>query len=179
MRHLVVDGYNVIHAWPALQSRFRERGMESARDLLVQRLGEYAAQAGVDVTVVFDAHERVSGDPSRSQVDGVTVLFGTRDLSADHVIERLANRAARAGAAHDMMIATNDRLQRAVVAGMGVAGMSVRGLSEELERVRADTTATGERMRSEHERTSRLEHRIDHATAARLERLRRGESEGD
>ncbi|MBV8301116.1 MAG: NYN domain-containing protein [Candidatus Dormibacteraeota bacterium] len=178
MQQLVVDGYNVIHAWPTLQSRFREHGMQSARDLLVQHLSEYAAHSGVTVTVVFDAHARVSGDPSRATIDGVTVMYGTRDLSADHVIERLANRAARAGAAHEMVVATNDRLQRAVVGAMGVAGMSVRGLSEELERVRAETSAAGERMRTEHQRTSRLEHRIDPETAARLERLRRGESDG-
>ena len=53
-------------------------------------LAEYAAQTGVSVTVVFDAHGRPGAIPSTDKLDGVTVLFGSKRASADHVIERAA-----------------------------------------------------------------------------------------
>lgn len=178
MRMLVVDGYNVIHAWPLLQQILRERGMEDARARLLTALAEYSAQSQVKVTLVFDAHGRNAAAASEEDVDGVTVRYGTRTASADHVIERIANRAARAGNAGDMVVATNDRLQRHLVGGMGVASMSVSSLVDELERVSGDVSDATQRMRDGQHHSQRLEHRLAPDVAERLERLRRGEEPG-
>lgn len=171
---LIVDGYNVIHAWPDLKRTLDERGLEDARRTLVHRLAEYAAQTSSDVTVVFDAHARVeTGDPVQV-VDGVTVRYGTRTASADHVIERLAGDAARRGNAGDVVVATGDNLQRALVGAMGVSTMSARGLEAELSRVAGDLSASSRRRREEGNRTRRVEDHIDPVTRQRLEELRRG-----
>src|SRR5207302_2050068 len=87
MNVLIVDGYNVVHAWPRLKQALRERGLEDARRLLVQMLGEYAAQTDAHVTVVFDAHGRAHDREPAEVVDRVTVRYGTKAASADHVIE--------------------------------------------------------------------------------------------
>ena len=51
---LIVDGYNVINAWPELIAA--KDNLEYARDKLVDILGEYGAYKGFRTIVVFDAH---------------------------------------------------------------------------------------------------------------------------
>ncbi len=174
MRTLIVDGYNVIHAWPGLKQALQEGGLEHARARLLHTLSEYAAQAGLMVTVVFDAHGRRGGTEG-VVVDGVTVYYGTSTASADHVIERLAYTAARDGGAADVTVATSDRLQRSMVTAMGVATLSAPALEEEVSRVLAGTEQASRRMRDTAQRSARLSDRLDPRTRQRLEALRRGE----
>ena len=174
MRSLIVDGYNVIHAWPALKRVLRQRGVEDARRRLVQLLAEYAAQTGTQVTAVFDSHGRVESGEPVDVVDGVNVRYGTRTATADNVIERLAGDAARRGAAADAVVATSDRLQREVVGAMGVATMSAGALELELARVAAGVSEAARQQRSVAGTARRVEHRLDADTRRRLEDIRRG-----
>ncbi len=52
---LLVDGYNMIGAWPQLKD-LKENSFEEARDLLIQKMAEYQSYTGFRVIVVFDAH---------------------------------------------------------------------------------------------------------------------------
>jgi len=52
---LLVDGYNVVHAWDDLKT-LMSASLEQARDRLVGRLSVYSHISGWAVTVVFDAH---------------------------------------------------------------------------------------------------------------------------
>ncbi len=175
MRALIVDGYNNIHAWPALHATLRERGLEDARRQLVSQLSEYAAQTGVAVTVVFDAHARPGAIPSTEQFDGVTVLFGSKRSTADHVIERAAYKASQRGEGADVVVATDDRLERDVVGAMGVATMGARALEAEVGRVAGSLGAETRRMRDDSRRRTRVEDGLDPEVRRRLERIRRGE----
>ncbi|MGL5512691.1 MAG: NYN domain-containing protein, partial [Sporomusa sp.] len=52
---LIVDGYNVINAWPELIEA--KDNLEYARDKLVDILSEYGAYKGFKmIIIVFDAH---------------------------------------------------------------------------------------------------------------------------
>lgn len=175
MRTLIVDGYNIVHAWTALHATLQERGMEDARRQLVSVLAEYAAQTGVAVTVVFDAHARPGAMPSTEKVDGVTVLFGSKRATADHIIERAAYQAAQRGEAADVVVATDDRLERDVVGAMGVATMRARVLEAEVARVAGGVGDETRRMRTESRRSNRVEDGLDPEIRRRLERIRRGE----
>lgn len=175
MRTLIVDGYNIIHAWPQLHATLLERGMEDARRRLVSALGEYAAQTGVAVTVVFDAHARPGTIPSTEKVDGVTVLFGSKRATADHIIERAAYQAVQRGDAADVVVATDDRLERDVVGAMGVATMRARVLESEVARVASGVGDETRRRQAESRRTHRVEDGLDPEVRRRLERIRRGE----
>jgi hypothetical protein len=175
MRALIVDGYNIIHAWPALKTTLLNRGLEDARRQLISALAEYSAQTGVAVTVVFDGQARPGGLPSDEHHDGVTVVFGSKRASADHVIERAAYRAAQRGEGADVVVATDDRLERDVVGGMGVATMGARALEAEVARVAANVDAETRRMRDDSRRTLRVEDGLDPEVRRRLERLRRGD----
>jgi predicted RNA-binding protein with PIN domain len=142
----------------------------------VRQLGEYAARTGVDVIVVFDAHRRATGDDSE-RVDGVTVRYGSKRASADHVIERLAYEATQRGEAIDVVVATSDRLTRDVVGAMGVPSMSALALATEVDRISSETTAAvrGTDARSRR----RLEDQLGDDVRRRLEEIRRGSRGGE
>jgi predicted RNA-binding protein with PIN domain len=119
---LIVDGYNVIHAWPTLKQVLSTASLEAARDELIQRLSVYGMVSGEEVTVVFDAHHSKAMSNSEETVDGVRVVFTRKGHSADHSIERLAYVAGQAGTV--ITVATSDRFQRDLVRGMGGAVIS-------------------------------------------------------
>jgi uncharacterized protein len=125
MERVIVDGYNVIHAWVPLK-RLLDVSLEAARDKLIERLAVYAMVTGADVTVVFDAHHSAARKNSEELVEGVHVVFTRKGHSADHVIERLAYAAGEAGDV--ITVATSDRMQRDLVRGMGGAVIDAREL---------------------------------------------------
>lgn len=127
MDRLIVDGYNIVHAWPDLKDLMRF-SLEAARERLIERLAVYSHVRGADVTVVFDAHRTSAKANSTDTVDGVHVVFTRKGHSADHAIERLAYSLA--GDRDPIIVATSDRFQRDLVRGMGGAVIS----APELER---------------------------------------------
>jgi len=128
MERVIVDGYNVIHAWPQLKRLLGDASLEAARDKLIDRLSVFGMVAGADVTVVFDAHHSTARSNSQENVEGVHVLFTRKGHSADHAIERIAYEASQVGDV--ITVATSDRFQRDLVRGMGGAVIS----AQELER---------------------------------------------
>jgi predicted RNA-binding protein with PIN domain len=117
MERVIVDGYNVIHAWPQLKRLLGEASLEAARDRLIERLSVFGMVVGAKVTVVFDAHHSTARSNSQQTVEGVQVVFTRKGHSADHVIERIAYDAAQGGDV--ITVATTDRTQRDLVRGMG------------------------------------------------------------
>ena len=128
MERVIVDGYNVIHAWPQLKLLLGDASLEAARDKLIERLSVFGMVVGADVTVVFDAHHSTARTNNEELIEGVHVLFTRKGHSADHAIERIAYDASQSGDA--ITVATSDRFQRDLVRGMGGAVIS----APELER---------------------------------------------
>jgi predicted RNA-binding protein with PIN domain len=127
MDRLVVDGYNVIHAWPQLKALLRD-SLEIARDKLIDRLAVYSQVSGTEVTVIFDAHRTTAMANAEEWNQGVRVIFTRKGHSADHAIERLAYTVT--GEGDPITVATSDGFQRDLVRGMGGAVIS----APELER---------------------------------------------
>jgi predicted RNA-binding protein with PIN domain len=119
---LIVDGYNVIHAWPSLKRLLTGASLEASRHKLVERLAVLGMVSGEEVTVVFDAHHSKAMSNSEDMVDGVRVIFTRKGHSADHSIERIAYQASQTG--DIITVATSDRFQRDLVRGMGGAVIS-------------------------------------------------------
>ena len=139
MERVIVDGYNVIHAWPPLKRLLGDATLEAARDKLIERLSVFGMVAGADVTVVFDAHHSAARSSSEELIEGVHVMFTRKGHSADHAIERIAYAASEVG---DMItVATSDRFQSDLVRGMGGAVISAL----ELERRVVDAEAEMDR----------------------------------
>ena len=135
---LIVDGYNVIHAWTSLKRLASDASLEAAREKLIERLAVLGMISGESVTVVFDAHHSSSMTNSEDDIDGVHVVFSRRGRSADHVIERLAYEASEAG---DLItVATSDRFQRDLVRGTGGAVISALELERRVVEAENDMT---------------------------------------
>ena len=80
--HMIVDGYNVTkNAWP-------ESSLEVQRDRLLAGLAPLVARSRAEVTVVFDAAEKVER-PVVHKPRGVRVLFSPFGVIADDVIRQL------------------------------------------------------------------------------------------
>src|ERR1700736_529155 len=171
MERLIVDGYNIIFAWPEL-SALKDVKLEDARDLLVSILADYAAMTRQKVTVVFDSHRRPDAEASQQTVSGVQVVFSGRKTSADHVIEKLLFEAK---SSDEVTVATSDALQRDLALGRQiktVSALTFKGLVDALLGSRNQQMGDN-RARSDIAR--RLEDRLDPKSRERLDQLRRGE----
>lgn len=139
MEKLVVDGYNVIHAWPVLKSLMNE-SLEAARDKLIDRLAVYAHVSGSEVTVVFDAHRTAAMNNAEEMNQGVRVIYTRKGHSADHAIERIAY--SQQGAGDPLTVATSDRFQRDLVRGVGGAVISAQELERRVVEAERDLRRT-------------------------------------
>ena len=142
MEKLIVDGYNVIHAWPPLKS-LMQQSLEAARDKLIDRLAVYAQVSGAEVTVVFDAHRTTSTANAVEWNQGLRVIYTRKGHSADHAIERIAYAAA--GGGDPLVVATSDRFQRDLVRGMGGAVISATELERRVVEAEKELGRTVER----------------------------------
>jgi predicted RNA-binding protein with PIN domain len=168
---LIVDGYNVIFAWPDL-SALKDVKLEDARDMLIAILADYAAMTRQSVTVVFDSHRRPDAEASEQTINGVRVLYSGRKTSADHVIERLLFEARPTD---EVTIATSDALQRDLALGRQVKTVSALTLKAQVDGVLARRDRQMSDGRAQSDIARRLEDRLDPKSRERLERLRRGE----
>jgi hypothetical protein len=134
-RHLLVDAYNVIHAWPELRALLGKDNPDAARARLLELLRPIHDTEGWRVTVVFDGR----GDELLIERPGTDLTFscvyGPRGLSADGVIEQLvANAAERAGGKArrgeemEIIVATRDNLLGEAAAACGARPLSPDGL---------------------------------------------------
>jgi predicted RNA-binding protein with PIN domain len=126
---LVVDGYNIIHAWDDLRSLIGV-SLEMARDRLLERLMVFSQVTDTDVVVVFDAQRTAASRPTEEVRDGVRVVFTQRGHTADHAIERLAYQAMRSQ--EPMLVATSDRFHRDMLRGMGAAVIDAQELRRQV-----------------------------------------------
>ncbi|HEY0492987.1 MAG TPA: NYN domain-containing protein [Candidatus Dormibacteraeota bacterium] len=171
MDRLIVDGYNMIFAWPELAS-LKDTKLEDARDLLIAILADYGAMTRQQVTVVFDSHRRIDGEASSERISGVQVVFSGKKTSADHVIERLVFGARPSD---DVTVATSDGLQRDYALGRGIKTVSATILKAQIDAVLEQRNRQIGDSRARSDISRRLEDRLDAETRERLDRLRRGE----
>jgi len=121
---LIVDGYNIINAWPEL-IKLKNESFEHARDKLLDILANYQGLVGGMVIVVFDAHLVKRGQGSRDNYSGVEVIFTPEGETADSFIERLVTLLPER---MHVTVATSDWAQQRLVMGQGALRMSAREL---------------------------------------------------
>lgn len=172
MDRLIVDGYNIIFAWPELAA-LKDVKLEDARDLLIALMSDYAAMTRQKVIIVFDSHKRPDATASEQQVGGVTVVYSGRKVSADHVIERLLFEAR---ASDEVTIATSDALQRDLALGREVKTVSALTLKAQVDAVLTQRNRQMGDRKAQSDISRRLEDRLDPKTRDRLDRIRRGET---
>ncbi len=121
---MIVDGYNVIGAWPHLRS-LRDDNLEEARDLLIEAIADYQGYSGLKCIIVFDAYN-VPGLGKQYQLRKVEVYYTKEKETADECIERLVK-----GLSHrrrQIIVATSDFMEQSLAFGSGALRLSAREL---------------------------------------------------
>jgi len=127
--YLLVDGYNIIHAWPDLKA-LAEENMDSARMRLMDTLCNYQALRKCHVIVVFDAYRVLGHREDASEYHNIHVVFTREAQTADQYIERFSYVNQRK---YHITVATSDGLQQMIVRGVGSALLSARELKTAIE----------------------------------------------
>ncbi len=139
--YLLVDGYNIIHAWDELRALSRE-DLDSARERLIHRLRNYQGWKRCKVIVVFDAY-KVKGSPgSVERLGDLFVVYTKEAETADMYIEKTTYALARERREHRVRVATSDGLEQMIILGHGAVRMpaaelefEVRQAEQEIRRI--------------------------------------------
>lgn len=128
---LLVDGYNVIFAWPEL-NELSKINISSARDKLIDEMCNYQGYAGGTLILVFDAY-KVKGNPGSIQkINNIHVVYTKEAETADQYIEKTVHRIA---SEYKVTVATSDGLEQMIIWGEGATRMSSLGLLEDMNRL--------------------------------------------
>lgn len=132
--YLIVDGYNIIGAWPELQ-KLKEIELVEARDRLIEILADYQAFSGMRVYVVFDAY-RVPGLAVKLEQRKLAVYYTKEKETADELIERLVNELS--GRRTRVYVATSDMVEQNVIFGKGALRISASELLVKVKQSQTD-----------------------------------------
>ncbi|ARJ38819.1 hypothetical protein CSV71_12500 [Sporosarcina sp. P21c] len=164
---LLVDGYNIIGAWPELQ-QLKQEDFAQARDRLIERMAEFQANRGWRVIVIFDAH-LVPGIEKRKKQYRVEVVFTRENETADERIEKLVSELS--GRLTQIHVATSDLVEQWVVFAQGALRISARELEiamKEVDRVIA------QKLKDSIEQRPLSKIPLTDEVAAEFEKMRRG-----
>jgi len=127
---LIVDGYNIIGAWPELRALKDQDRMDDARDLLISKLAEYQSYSGIKVILVFDAYS-VPGIGRQVQNFQVEIHYTAQKETADERIEKLVALFYEKN--RQIYVATSDYTSQRVIFGQGALRKSARELLLDIE----------------------------------------------
>ncbi len=132
--YLLVDGYNIIHAWDSLR-KLAEENLDAARHRLIERLRNFQGFRQSPVIVVFDAY-KVKGNPgSIEHLGGLDVVYTKEAETADMYIEKATYDLRKH---HRVRVATSDGLEQVIILGHGA--LRVPALAFEAEVKAAEET---------------------------------------
>ncbi len=160
--YLLVDGYNIIHAWPTLAALAADH-MDAARSKLLDMLSSYQAIRKHQVIVVFDAYRVKGHEEEIVEYHNLHVVYTKEAQTADQYIEKFAHDHQ---SQYQITVATSDGLQQIIVRGAGCSLLSARELEYEVTRVIEPLTQT-------HQKTDRtpLLHAVSEETQQQLKSL--------
>lgn len=166
-RYVIIDGYNVMHAHPEYGLLAR-RDIDSAR---IRFISDLTAVVGEEsrMVVVFDGAGNPASDGAPRHVGGLVVIFSPAGVTADTVIEALAQRARARGEA--AMVVTSDGATRDAVRTGTVSVRSAESFVHDMNEARvslADATRSASR--------GTVADRIDPSVREVLSRWARGEA---
>jgi len=126
-KHLLIDGYNIIHAWPDLKKSLKTLGLDVTRSKLADIVRVIHDTEKLRLTIVFD------GKGSDVEIERPTpektfsLLFSPRGISADTLIEQLASNAKKN---QEIIVATDDSMIALSASSSGAIVISSHALLE-------------------------------------------------
>ena len=128
---IIVDGYNLIYAWPMLKELAAER-MDLARERLQDLLAGYCGFTRNELVLVFDGYRSPGNPGSHTQVHNLRVAFTKDGETGDAYIERLVDEI---GKNYRVRVVTSDNLIRLSALRSGVLRTSSKEFVIEVEDV--------------------------------------------
>ena len=141
-KYLLVDGYNIIHAWQGLKSILEDGNatkdrqslsLEAARFKLLDMMSEYRAMKGTEVIVVFDAYNVRGHFTEKMDYLGVHVVYTKEAETADQYIARFTVENSKN---LDITVSTSDGLVQLIIRGENSKMLSARQLEMEYNDIR-------------------------------------------
>lgn len=166
---LLVDGYNIIGAWPEL-AMLKNENLEDARDRLLDMLSDYQSYAGLIVIVVFDAFRVPGSGAEYRHRKKLQVVYTRERETADEAIERLVGEWT--SVRRHIYVATSDQVEQHVAFGRGALRVSARELRIEVGQSRSDIQTVIKRETQL--KKNPLDGVLPDDVQQRLERMRRG-----
>ncbi len=127
---MIVDGYNVLFANPELEE-LAKLDLGSARQRLLELLGNFAAYRSIRTMVVFDGYKAPGNPGEKSRWENLQVVYTRQGQTADGYIEAMAVEIGRNDA---VQVVSSDALIQLTSFRSGLLRQSARELWEEIDR---------------------------------------------
>ncbi|KAF5071999.1 YacP-like NYN domain protein [anaerobic digester metagenome] len=165
---LLVDGYNIIHAWDDLKELARDVSLESARQKLIDILSNYKGVKSTTIILVFDGYLVKGSIGSANQYQNIFVVYTKEAETADHYIERVVTAMPKH---YRVRVATGDGLEQLIIYGQGATRMTAKELRTEIQ---AETDYLRERfIENRPPKNNLLADHLDREALEWIEALRR------
>ncbi len=126
--YLLVDGYNIIFAWPKLKELANEN-IDGARGRLMDILCNYQALKKCNLILVFDAYRVERHNTEIIDYHNIHVVYTKEAETADQYIEKFAHENKKK---YDITVATSDGLEQIIIRGQGCKLLSAREFLDEI-----------------------------------------------
>ena len=136
--YLLVDGYNIIHAWSDLREIARV-DLDGARLRLIDRLRNYQGWKKNKVIVVFDAYKVKGSHGSVERMGDLSVVYTKETETADMYIEKTSYALSKD---NRVRVATSDGLEQMIILGHGAARVPAAELEYEMKQVEQEIRQT-------------------------------------
>ncbi len=166
---LLVDGYNIIHAWDELRE-LAAGSLFEARVRLLDILCNYQGYRQIEVIVVFDAH-KVKSTENIERYNNITIVYTKEAETADNYIERVTNILGRD---YRIFVATSDSMEQLIIQSRGgyrISATELKHLVKSTNREIRETIVMAKEVKK-----NQLFYSLDEKTRGLLDKMRRGES---
>lgn len=140
--YLLVDGYNVIFAWPELAAIAKDN-LDLSRRRLADMLANYRGYTKCELVLVFDAYKVPGGSGSKEDYHGIHLAYTKMGETGDAYIEKLADDI---GKNYAVRVVTSDSLIQLSAFRSGVLRTSAREFENEVSWVLSRIDAAMDRM---------------------------------
>lgn len=114
-KYTLIDGYNLVHAWPELKE-LASVNINAAADKLMDIASNYQGMTGENVLLVFDAYKVLNHNTEEFKYNNIRVVYTKTAETADRFIERYAHENA---SKYDITVVTSDGVEQIIIRGQG------------------------------------------------------------
>lgn len=129
-KYMLVDGYNLIYAWPELKE-ILDINLDGARGKLLDILSNYKGMTDYEIIAVFDAYKVKNHAVTAEDYLNIHQVFTAEAQTADAYIEKFTHEH---GKKYDITVVTSDYLEQIIIRGAGARLISSREFIEEVAR---------------------------------------------